>query len=158
MSQKTNPIILIFIALIATSIVSCTLPPWWLPAPANETKHQALSLEVRVHASEPWLDTEVLIQPGDILMIQYVFGSWGPWSAEGYDGIGSGGDPNCSCNVIMGVSHAALIGKIGDGDPFFVGNQFRQPMGASGYLQLGINDTRLNDNSGSLLVLITLSQ
>ena len=57
----------------------------------------------------------------------------------------------------MGVSHAALIGKIGDHDPFLVGNSFNQTMGEAGDLFLGINDSQLGDNSGSLKVEVILA-
>ncbi|GAB4480995.1 MAG: hypothetical protein Kow0088_22930 [Anaerolineales bacterium] len=112
---------------------------------------QPILIEVR--AERAWNDTGIVIEPGDLLVIRYVSGFWSPWSGGAFDAIGSGGDPDCDCNVIKGVSHAALIGKVGaDGLPFFVGENFRQRMGETGMLYLGINDMRITDNSGSLLV------
>ena len=105
-----------------------------------------------VFANQEWQDTGVKIRPGKTLTILYISGLWSPWAGGNYDGIGSGGDPKCSCNVVAGVSHAALIGKIGDSNPFLVGNSFKQTMGEAGDLFLGINDSRLGDNSGSLKV------
>ena len=51
---------------------------------------------------------------------------------------------------------AALIGRIGeDGDPFFIGNDTGPiRMRAAGRLYLGINDDYLQDNTGSLRVVI----
>jgi hypothetical protein len=126
-----------------------TLQPSPSPAPVK-VSFEAL-------ADQGWQDTGVKVQPGDTLAVQYVSGLWSPWAGGKYDGIGSGGDPKCTCNVILGVSHAALIGKIGDGNPFLVGNTFTQKAGQAGDLYLGINDTRLDDNSGSLKVTITLT-
>ncbi len=65
---------------------------------------------------------------------------------------GPGGDPRCDCNVILGVSHAALIGRIGAGEPFLVGDDYSSVAGEEGQLWLGINDRRLEDNSGQIVV------
>lgn len=157
MSQKSSQIILIFLTLIAAMVILSAIDDSSTQiTPPPETRHLTSANEFRVLASQGWMNTEVLIQPQDILSIQYISGLWSPWAGDGYDGIGSGGVPTCDCNVIFGVSHASLIGKVGDDNPFFVGNEFSQPMGQSGYLYLGINDTRLNDNSGSILVSINI--
>jgi|YelNatPaOPRAMG01_1025707.scaffolds.fasta_scaffold06444_10 hypothetical protein len=107
-----------------------------------------------VMASTQWNNSGVTVKPGDTLEIKYLSGSWSPWPGGNYDALGSGGDPRCTCNVIMGVSHAALIGKIGDNQPFLVGEEFRHTIGEEGVVFLGINDNRLSDNSGSLTVRI----
>lgn len=107
---------------------------------------------VEVRADVEWNDTGIVVRAGDLLVIRYVSGLWSPWKGSTYDAIGSGGDPNCGCNVLKGVSHAALIGKIGETNPFFVGANFHHRMGEAGILYLGINDTRTTDNSGSLFV------
>lgn len=49
----------------------------------------------------------------------------------------------------------ALIGRIGNGQPFGIGNQTTVPMPASGQLFLGVNDSHLADNSGEFRVEIT---
>jgi hypothetical protein len=51
-----------------------------------------------------------------------------------------------------GVSHAALIGRIEENQPFLVGMEYRHRVGESGRLYLGINDVDLYDNSGALEV------
>ena len=53
-------------------------------------------------------------------------------------------------NVIAG----ALIGRIGNGQPFAIGDQASIPMPASGPLYLGINDDSLNDNQGQFQVVV----
>jgi hypothetical protein len=116
------------------------------------------NITLEIFANQQWLDTGVLIQPGYILTIQYLSDLWSPWPNSKYDGNGSGGNPNCTCNVLLGVSHASLIGKVGNGDPFFVGNQFTQKMGQSGYLFLGINDNQISDNSGNINIRIKVSR
>jgi hypothetical protein len=51
----------------------------------------------------------------------------------------------------------ALIGRIGNGRPFGIGDQTSIPAPASGQLFLGINDDQLNDNTGEFRVEITRS-
>ena len=111
---------------------------------------------IEVSAEEQWIGTGILISNGDGLTIRYLSGKWSPWPGGKYDAIGSGGDPRCRCNVMDGISHAALIGKIGDNEPFFVGDQYFHRVGESGELFLGINDVDLYDNSGSLRVRVEI--
>ena len=56
---------------------------------------------------------------------------------------------------IPGRPGGALIGRIGNGDPFFIGDE-RGPirMPDSGRLMLGVNDDYLQDNSGSWRVTV----
>jgi hypothetical protein len=109
---------------------------------------------VRVEAEQAWTDTHVDLAAGARLQIDALGGTWSPWPGGRYGAIGSGGDPLCDCNQLMGVSHAALIARLGDGQPFLVGDHWDQIVGDGGRLYLGINDTRLDDNSGSLEVRI----
>jgi hypothetical protein len=53
-------------------------------------------------------------------------------------------------NILAG----ALIGRIGNGQPFAIGDQASIPMPASGPLYLGINDDVLNDNQGQFQVVV----
>lgn len=48
----------------------------------------------------------------------------------------------------------ALIARIGNGDPFAIGNQTTVRMPASGLLYLGINDDAVGDNSGQFNVVV----
>jgi hypothetical protein len=107
---------------------------------------------VSVEAVEGWVDTGIIVGAGDLLTIEYVSGEWSPWPGGSYDAIGYGGDPRCRCNVMDGVSHAALIGRIEENQPFLVGQEYRHRVGEAGRLYLGINDVDLDDNSGALEV------
>jgi hypothetical protein len=119
-----------------------------------QLENNPTSVVVRVAADEPWTDTGVDILPGERLEIDYVDGMWSPWPGGAYDAIGSGGDPRCDCNRLMGASHAALIGHLGDGEPFLVADHWEGIVGQGGRLLLGMNDSRLDDNSGWLEVRI----
>ena len=111
---------------------------------------------IEVEAVEGWTNTRIMLQEGDIVTITYLSGEWSPWPGEAFDAIGSGGDPRCRCNVMNGVSHAALIGRIGNHDPFLVGERYHHKVGESGILYLGINDVDLYDNSGYLRVRVEI--
>ncbi len=113
---------------------------------------------ISVQARESWNNTHIEVEVGDLLTITYLSGKWSPWQGEEFDAIGSGGDPRCRCNVMDGVSHAALIGRIGDHEPFLVGERYHHFIGESGVLYLGINDVDLYDNSGHLQVRVDVSE
>jgi hypothetical protein len=111
---------------------------------------------VTLEAAQGWTETEIFVGAGDLLAINYLSGMWSPWPGEAFNANGSGGDPNCRCNVMDAVSHAALIGRIGDHPPFLVGESFQRRVGETGQLVLGINDVDLYDNSGSIEVEVTV--
>lgn len=113
---------------------------------------------VDVEASDGWTNTHIVVEAGDLLTITYISGRWSPWPGGEFDAIGSGGDPRCRCNVMDGVSHAALIGRIGNHDPFLIGERYQHTMGESGVLYLGINDVDVYDNSGQLRVKVELDK
>jgi hypothetical protein len=48
-----------------------------------------------------------------------------------------------------------LIGRVGDGEPFGIGDQRSVAMPADGQLFLGVNDATLEGNSGHFNVKIT---
>lgn len=113
---------------------------------------------VEVEARSGWQDTGIEVRVGDEVRVQYLSGTWSPWTGGWYDALGCGGDPKCACNVLMGASHAALLGRVGKSAPFLVGVDYRWVAGESGTLYLGINDTRLEDNSGALRVLVEIKR
>ena len=133
-------------ALLAPALLSCLLVPITRSGQDVEV--------VEVEARRGWQDSGVRAAAGDVLTITHVAGEWSPWPGESFDALGSGGDPRCRCNVMQGVSHAALLGRIGDSSPFLVGGEYHRRVGESGPLELRINDVDLNDNSGVLKVLI----
>ncbi len=110
-----------------------------------------------VVANQVWQDTGVSVKPGDTLTIVYVSGKWAPWPGGAYDASGTGVISYCDCNVLQYVSHASLIGKIGDSDPFPVGSYYSHAVTQSGPLSLQINDAVLRDNSGSITVKVSVT-
>lgn len=142
--------ILCFLAALYISSVACSFSFDFGSADEGQV--------VKVQAADVWQNTGILIKQGDLLKITYISGKWSPWPGGLYDGIGSGGDPRCRCNVLPAASHAALLGRIGDHAPFLVGNSYRHTIGEDGFLHLGINDVDLDDNSGYLVVLVEIDR
>jgi len=143
-----KPLILSLYSFILATTLACSFLPNVTPSSAGKT--------VTVCAKQGWTNTGIHVTSGNLLKITYLGGKWSPWKGELFDAFGSGGDPRCRCNVIKGVSHAALIGKIGDYNPFLVGEQYLHKVGESGELFLGINDVDIHDNSGCLNVEIEI--
>jgi hypothetical protein len=109
---------------------------------------------VSVSAREQWNDTGIQVRRG-----QEVYFSasgkprWGPDRADGP--AGERGSPRNANRPIPDRPGGALIGRIDNGDPFFVGDE-RGPIRVrdSGRLFLGINDDYLPDNSGAFRVTV----
>ena len=145
-----RPRIFLFVAvlLLLAWLVARSL---FAPPPPETT----LSFSVR--ADLGWQDTGVSVRPGDTLAVRHVSGEWCPWPEGCADGLGVGGDPGCDCNLLLGASHGALIGRVGDARPFLVGNDFLYRMGGTGTLFLMINDRNRFDNTGQIVVQIRQS-
>lgn len=111
--------------------------------------------EVTVSAREPWTRTGIEVDRGQRLYFEAKGEArWGPERKDGPDGErNSPRNPN---RPIPQRNAGALIGRIGDGDPFFIGGDRGEiRVRDSGPLYLGINDDVLQDNSGSFRVTIS---
>ena len=121
------------------------------PAAANTEPTNAQG--VTVNAQQQWTPTGLTVRRGE----------WVTFSSTGEVKIGAEGNPAIGPNGIASnatapdapVARAAagsLIGRIGNGPAFMIGNQNRVQMTASGQLFLGVNDGHLQDNSGAFQV------
>jgi len=107
-----------------------------------------------VTAATPWNDTGIDVRSGtDVYFDASGRVRWGPDRQDGP--AGEGGNRYNANRPIPGRPGGALIGRIGDSDPFLIGNE-KGPirMRESGRLRLGVNDDYLQDNSGSWRVTI----
>jgi hypothetical protein len=145
--KSFTPSRLLLAVIIGASLAGCVFD-YGTAGPVAVAEHAT----VKVSAAEAWNDTGVDLSPGDRLILDYASGEWSPWPGGSYDAIGYGGDPRCDCNVLQGVSHAALLAQVGEAEPIFVGKHYAHVVGEGGRLYLGINDTRLEDNSGWIFV------
>jgi hypothetical protein len=107
-----------------------------------------------VDAATPWNDTGVDVRSGALVYFEATGRvRWGPDRQHGP--AGEGGNRYNANRPIPGRPGGSLIGRIGDSDPFFIGDD-RGPirMRAAGRLSLGVNDDYLQDNSGTWRVAI----
>jgi hypothetical protein len=132
------------------------------PAPAAPAAPPAAVPEgsVRVAANQQWTATNVTVRRTDRVL----------FTAEGETQLSGDGDDKASANGSLKgrtaanapmptVLAGALIGRIGNGAPFAIGNQsLPLPMPGDGPLWLGINDDQVSDNSGQLVVRLIVTR
>jgi hypothetical protein len=110
--------------------------------------------EVNVQARTQWTDTGVNVRNGQ--MVYFEASGRVRWGRDRQDGPeGENNSPRNPSRPIPGRPAAALIGRVGDDAPFFIGNDAEGVrVRGSGTLFLGINDETLDDNSGSFRVTV----
>ncbi|MEK6753665.1 MAG: hypothetical protein AABZ00_15525 [Chloroflexota bacterium] len=106
------------------------------------------------------------LQQGDLVTIKQIDGTWtnninnsAPGAASEY--ISGNGYPNRKYDeFILGAPLAALLGKIGTGTPFLVGEnyQFHAPTSGNLYLIINDNTDSLDDNDGELTIHVTVQR
>jgi hypothetical protein len=110
--------------------------------------------EINVQARERWLDTGIDVRGGQVVRFQ-ASGRvrWGPGRQDGPEGEDN--SPHNPGRPIPSRPAAALVGRIDNDSPFFIGSD-NSPIRvrSSGRLYLMINDDVLEDNSGSFRVII----
>jgi Ca2+-binding EF-hand superfamily protein len=112
---------------------------------------------VYVDPTQRWTNTGINVRAGDLIM----FDASGnvTLSSNGNDIAGPGGARSGRRAIdapLASQTAGALIGMVGNSEPFFIGNRRSVRAPASGRLYLGVNDDHLADNSGSFEVMITV--
>jgi hypothetical protein len=111
--------------------------------------------QVNVSAREAWSDTGIDVRAGQAIYFQASGETrWGPSRRDG--AAGERNSPYNGGRPLPDRPAAALLGRTGENDMFFIGDQpgpFR--VRSSGRLYLGVNDDVLTDNSGALRVTIS---
>ena len=108
-----------------------------------------------VSAQRPWTPTGLIVTKGQTLTLN-TSGEI-QLSADANDKASSAGSNTGRYAPRSAMPRAlagALIGRIGNGQPFGVGNQGSIVAPASGQLFLGVNDDTFNDNQGAFQVTI----
>jgi hypothetical protein len=111
--------------------------------------------QVNVTAREAWTDTGIDVRAGQQIYVQSSGETrWGPGRRDG--ATGERNSPYNAGRPLPDRPAAALIGRIGERDVFFIGGE-PGPLcvRGSGRLYLGINDDVLTDNSGALRVTVS---
>jgi hypothetical protein len=111
---------------------------------------------VRVVANRPWTSTGIAVQKGQLLR----------FSASGQVQLsqdvndvapitGKAGRQVSASGSLPDTLGGALLGRIGNGRPFPIGNQTSITAPQTGLLYLGVNDDMFTDNSGEFVVTVT---
>ena len=111
--------------------------------------------QINVTAREQWIDTGIDVRAGQQIYFQSSGETrWGPNRRDG--AAGERNSPYNAGRPLPDRPAAALLGRIGESDMFFIGDQpgpYR--IRSNGRLYLGINDDVLTDNTGALRVTIS---
>jgi hypothetical protein len=109
---------------------------------------------VEVSSRESWSDTGISVRGGQTIYFEANGKvNWGPDRRDGPEGEHN--SPFNRGRPIPSRPAAALIGRIGNDAPFFIGADTGPiRVRGSGTLYLGINDDYLNDNRGSFRVIV----
>jgi hypothetical protein len=124
-----------------------------LPSESGHGPVGASGGTVTVVGNQQWTPTGFAVRRGETIR----FNATGEvmWSPEAADRANSGGaiSGRKSGNPPVGSAPGgALVGRIGNGEPFIIGNRPAVRMPASGMLFLGINDDVVADNTGDFVV------
>ena len=110
--------------------------------------------EVNVSARNQWTDSGISVRNGQT----FYFEASGRvrWGKDRQDGPeGENNSPRNPNRPSPGRPAAALIGRVGDDAPFFIGSDTEGiRVRGSGTLFLGVNDETFEDNSGSFRVTV----
>lgn len=118
---------------------------------AGATSAEAIT--VRVPANREWTDTGLAVRRGERLQFNATGHIMVAENAS--SGVGGSPIPPRGSLPVRGAGVGALIARVGKSDPFLVAsNTSPIPMPATGYLQLGINDEQVGDNTGWFTVAI----
>jgi hypothetical protein len=146
----SNEVARIVLARPATAAVATTGTTTSTTTTTTTTSGPAGSL--MVPGQQAWTPTGLTVRRGEVLTFNATGQITFPGNAPptGATEVGAG-------NPLPSVGTGALIGRIGDGQPFIIGNQATITAPAAGQLFLGINDSNFGDNNGSFQVVIQRS-
>lgn len=120
---------------------------------SSTTSQRVRSVRFNVPANQTWVDTEIVVQRGEVISITAI-GQWSNGgdnpqyvSANGYDFY----HPDA---IESSIPFASLIGSVGNRESFEVGQNRTVAMTDSGTLYLRMNDIlgSFRDNQGSIRV------
>lgn len=108
---------------------------------------------IRVPASTGWVTTGMRVRRGEYLSFD-VTGQVQLSGNAGDRAHSAGSTRTAPGAPLPSVSAGALIGRIGNGQPFGIGDQASVPMPFDGVLFLAVNDDERGDNAGEFIVSI----
>lgn len=106
---------------------------------------------IRVPAAAGWVNTGIRVRKGE--MVSFDTTGEVQLSENSADRAQSAGTPRTAPNSpLPSVNAGALIGRVGNSQPFGIGNQTSVPMPFDGILYLAVNDDERSDNAGEFVV------
>lgn len=147
---------------LCAALLLTTVPV--IAADTQPAQGQLRTATLAVTAVDGWQDAAIDLADGEALEVRYITGTWtintaGNWfDADGYPGFYphdvSGA---CADAALPDEQNGALIGRIGDGPPFLIGNHKSTVADHAGALRMRMNDADAcrHDNGGRVVVLVT---
>ena len=111
---------------------------------------------ISIAANQGWVNTGIRVRKGQ--MINFRVNGEIQLSGDANDRAVSAGSTSGRTvpgSPLPNALAGALIGRVGNGAPFGIGNQASVSMPDNGVLFLGINDNTLTDNTGNFSVVIS---
>ena len=106
---------------------------------------------IRVPASGGWVDTGIRVRRGEY--VSFTTSGEVQLSENRSDRAQAAGASRTAPNApLPSVNAGALIGRVGNSQPFGIGNQASVPMPFDGILYLAVNDDERSDNAGEFIV------
>lgn len=136
-------------------------PSWAAPSSPAVVEKTLLIQELNVDAAAGRTDTDIFVEAGQSVVFEFISGGWQAGPAPTWSIVGPEGDAQVASKPTFPVPDRpvmSLIAGVGDGEPFVVGRQLAWTSEENGRLWLGPNDDGLDDNSGALMVRITVSE
>jgi hypothetical protein len=131
-----------------------------VPSPTNtpEATRTPNAFYFSLPARACWVNSEITVRTGQTVIIK-ASGETNTWGGR----QGSSSNPNGQTGIcgaiqcpLQGVGYGALIGRLEDLPPFFVGIMYRFTATKDGQLYFTVNDWECDDNSGVFEIIITL--
>ena len=146
---------------LATNTEKPPLPTATIPPPTHTITPTATpafkTMNLDVPGNQCWVDSGLELTAGELVGIS-ASGSINTWDGR----PGSNSDPDGqykkTCGDVkcplQGADYGALIGRIGEGEPFLVGTKIELSVKESGTLSLTVNDWGCDDNYGLYSVVV----
>lgn len=154
---RSRPCLVYGTVLLVLVVLACAVV--WISLPAlssrvgNLLESRGRQETVTVSAGEGWQSTGLRFRPGQRVTIAFLGGTWSVWGGPKQQADGTGHLGEYRDNVpLPSVPVGALIGRIEEGQAFYVGNELDFVSQEKGTLWLRINDLWLSDNTGALVV------
>lgn len=143
------------LAGVGLLLVGCGAHSYEKPPATAVNLSQNQIVSERIKASGSWRQSGVAVEKGK----RYLISATGKWRIGGWPHDWSGADGLGSSQYILGTvkgySDAALIARVGNDKPFFVGASYELTAPSSGALYFRINEgSLLGDNQGFMDVKI----